>query len=482
MKHILIFAISLLFCHQSLQSQNGIEWSNPTSITISPNAKSPVIEVLEDGTPVVIWGQGSFILFSKIMEDTFTEPITISTDGVNPSIYSFGGLDMATYKNQIYLVYENFSQGVFLIRSLDGGESFESPVNVVTPAPGKWATLASVTTNDEGNPIVSVIMENSNETDARYIVIRSNDGGESFEEAVIANEPADGEFVCECCPSDLHAQGENIWLVFRNNDDNLRDIWVTKSNDGGNSFEQGIDIDAADWVINYCPISGPKMTPLANDSLITIWKSTNRVSFSTLHQQTMEKGMESSVPRFNTASNQNNPHIAGTHNTVGMVWEETDFEETSIDLVFALSRNGTTDLTTNFANITPIEGNQQFPSLTYLNETFHLVYVDGNNGIGYLQGVVPIIETDLQTPNNPLCIKLAKNPILNNINLQINCSLKKFDAQLFDLQGNQLQVWNEYHPSNNEVLNLKEHISNGLYLLSVQSQKGHWSKKIFIQR
>ena len=61
-------------------------------------------------------------------------------------------------------------------------------------------------------------------------------------------------------------------LFFRNNDNNLRDIWVSRSSNSGLDFTEATDVDDTDWVINACPISGPQMAQLAGDSLITAWK------------------------------------------------------------------------------------------------------------------------------------------------------------------------------------------------------------------
>ena len=230
MKKALLFFIAFLLCNcVNLKGQVGIEWSDPIDVSITSGNKSPVVGILENGTPALTWGNGSKILFTRMVDDAFITPIELSTGGNTPDIYSFGGIDMAIKGNQIFIVFENFGNGVFIIKSSDGGETFQAPVNVYDPAPGKWATLPSVTIDDSGNPLVSVILENTNETQGKHIMMRSMDAGATFGPPVIANEPAAGDFVCECCPADIYTQGENIWFIFRNNDNNLRDMWVCKS-------------------------------------------------------------------------------------------------------------------------------------------------------------------------------------------------------------------------------------------------------------
>ena len=196
-------------------AQNGIYWSPPIEVA-SPlfDDKSPRIALFDDGSPAVIWGKGSTIYFSRMEGSNFTTPFEINTNGVSPDIYGFGGIDLAIFENKIFIVYEDFVTGVHLVCSHDGGQTFELPVSVFDPPAGEWATLPSVGTDDLGNPLVSVLRELTNETQARYVMMRSNDGGQTFGPPVVASEPADGEYVCECCPSTIYSKGDDVFLVF----------------------------------------------------------------------------------------------------------------------------------------------------------------------------------------------------------------------------------------------------------------------------
>ena len=90
-------------------------------------------------------------------------------------------------------------------------------------------------------------------------------------------------------------------LAFRNNDDNLRDIWATKSTDGGENFPEATDIDDTDWQTFSCPSSGPHSL-IAGDSLFTTFFSAGegsaRVYLSSMHISSMEKGMQLKFPTF----------------------------------------------------------------------------------------------------------------------------------------------------------------------------------------
>jgi hypothetical protein len=482
----------LAFFTLTTHAQNGIFWSDPVTVAASTfGDDSPRIALLADGSPAVLWGKSGLnakIYFSRWNNDAFTDPMQINTNGLAPEVYSFGGLDLATHGSHVFLVFENFNNGIFLVRSTDGGQSFELPVSVFDPPPGDWATLASVGVTDAGNPLVSVIRQLTNETEARYVMMRSADGGLTFSLPVVASEPANGEFVCECCPSDIFSKNDNVWLAFRNNDNNLRDAWVSRSADGGATFDAAADVDATDWNLNACPISGIKIAPLGGDSLITAWMSgasgLGRVSFSTLHGSTMEKGWEFGFPQSNTNSQQVRPDIAGANDTIGVVWEETGFGLNSTDLMFAFSKNGAAGLTQNFTNITQATGLQRYPALAYANGFFHLVYADANGTLKYRKGTVSEVNSAGDFEKNELTVELVTQPVRENLLLRVQSPVsRQFDVALLDAGGRVLKNWPDVLAAAGEFLVKLEagQVAPGLHFLQVKTEGRVLVKKVIFQ-
>lgn len=488
-KFALLCSFFQLHFSSLIQAQEGIFWSTPLTVaTSSQGDDSPKIGLLSDGTPVVIWGRFGNIYFSKLSDGTFGEPVEVSTNGIDADIYNFGGIDLATHADNIFIVFENFNDGVFLIRSTDGGETFDNPVNVYDPPPGLWATLPSVATDENGNPLVSVIREQTNETEGQFIMMRSLDGGLSFEAPVVASEPASGDFVCECCPSDIYSTGEDVFLIYRNNDDNLRDMWVSRSVDGAASFESATDVDDTDWVLAACPISGPSIAPLVGDSLITAWASgasgSNRVSFSTLNGETMEKGWEFEFPRMNDNADQARPDVAGQNDTIGIVWEESGFGLDGVDLLFAFSKNGSNGLTNNIANLTETIGAQRFPSLTYANGFFHLVHTDGGNGLSYRKGTVSEVSNNENARTSPLDFKLAPHPVSGKkLNLTFNQTVNgPLDFRLFSTSGELIKYWEKIELNGEWSISLEiGDLSEGIYFLETISEKTRTVKKVIVK-
>lgn len=76
---------------------------------------------------------------------------------------------------------------------------------------------------------------------------------------------------CECCPTDwlLLPSGERL-LAFRNNDKNLREVFLTRSPDGAQYGENTSQVSDTAWEIGGCPLDGPSLA-LAGEVLVATW-------------------------------------------------------------------------------------------------------------------------------------------------------------------------------------------------------------------
>jgi hypothetical protein len=424
----LVFFLALCL-PKGVFSQNGLSWSPHVPIAAASfGDSSPRMALLADGTPVVVWGKPaavSQIWCARWTGTGFSAPVLVNTGSVAPGIYEFGGLDVATAGQRVFVVFENFDQGIFLARSEDGGASWQSPVTVFATPAGMGNTISAISTDATGNPIVTFLLQTSSETDAHVHLARSTDGGLTFSSSTNASAPAgDNGQACECCYQDILTSGDDtVFVAFRANQDNLRDMWVTRSTDNAGAFDTACDVDAQDWTISACPFSGPRLARLAGDSLLAVWMSrgsgVTRVYASTLHGGTMSKGIEFGFPGSSgaTAFNQNRPDVAGRQDTVAMVWEENGFFGTGQDLVCAFSTTGTGGLATNLAAMSGA-GAQQFPQLAYTNGVFHLLYVNSTLGLAYRQGTVvaPSSANEAIFGKNPVLV--YPNPVGDFLNLQ----------------------------------------------------------------
>lgn len=65
---------------------------------------------------------------------------------------------------------------------------------------------------------------------------------------------------CECCPQDLaFAPDGRAVLGYRNNIDNVRDMYVAISDQVGAFPEESVEVSDNDCNLMYCPVQGPRL-------------------------------------------------------------------------------------------------------------------------------------------------------------------------------------------------------------------------------
>jgi len=108
---------------------------------------------------------------------------------------------------------------------------------------------------------------------ARIFVSRESDG--------FASAPASGGapgVPCECCPIDLLLDGSDLWIGFRNNDANIRDMWLAQAPAGG-SFSNWVAASNSEGLVASCPMQGPRLAKTSSGEMIMVWStrgSTNK--------------------------------------------------------------------------------------------------------------------------------------------------------------------------------------------------------------
>jgi len=417
---LLLFNLSGLY----LPAQTFVQWSDSLVIATTPQPiTAPRIALLKDGTPLVTWGTSgspSRIWCARFENGTFTTPVGVVQDPFDPILFGFGGYDVAVSDSLIFIVFEQLQEGIFFTRSEDGGLTFDPPTLVQGQFSGGYATLASVAIDGTGNPLVSYIHDQNG---ASYKIRRSEDGGLNFLAPVTASTPSDGNAVCECCTSDIITSGDSVWLLYRNDNEDLRDIWVSRSTDLAETFDVATDVDATDWHLNFCPIAGPRMAR-SGDSLMTVWMSSasgvGRVYLSSLHTGTMQTGQQIGFPASVPQAAQSLPDVTAHGDTIGVV-----FLEKTREILFHYSTNGASGMVNQSTRFAVPMHTLQFPSLAFRDGIFHLTYVDATaDQILYRQGKLTKSSTTT-APNSGSGFSVFPNPTPRGGSLQIEMDLKQ---------------------------------------------------------
>ncbi|MDO8368683.1 MAG: hypothetical protein Q7T20_17930 [Saprospiraceae bacterium] len=465
---LLVFTLSGFY----LPAQTIVQWSDSVVITTTPQPiTAPRIALLKDGTPFVTWGTSgspSQIWCARFENGAFTTPVGVVQDPIDPSLFGFGGFDVAVSDSLVFIVFEQIQEGIFLSRSDDGGLTFAPPNLVQGPISGGYATLASVAVDGTGNPLVSYIHDQNGAT---YKIRRSEDGGINFLDPVTASTPSDGDAVCECCTSDLITSGDSVWLLYRNDNNDLRDIWVSRSTDLAATFDVAADVDATDWHLNFCPIAGPRMAR-SGDSLMTVWMSSasgvGRVYLSTLHAGTMQTGQQFGFPASAPQAAQSLPDVATSGDTIGMV-----FLEKSKEILFYFSTNGASNLVNQSTRFAVPLHTLQYPSLAFRDGVFHLTYVDATaDRILYRQGKLTE-SSSISEPKHTSDPTIFPNPAALGGSIRVEMDLRQSGRVSFLLADAIGKIIREFEfrdkPIENQPfeLNTKD-LSPGIYFLTAR--------------
>ena len=456
MKTILTFVV-LCFSLNSVFAQPTMTWDSPIDVSSQEFGNRCIrIALNQAGNPMVLHGKtgDNAGLYLSIMEDgIFGNPIQIVSE---TNIYLVGeseGPRMAVYENRVAVSYQIFGEwatGGHVVISEDDGYTWGEPY-AIAPTATEDHFMPHVAFNDEGLPWVAVKL-GVNPTEEG--ILHFNTDLDAFDPAISGSTATPG--VCECCPSNAFGYEGMYYNVVRTNGDNLRDFWITTSSDGVN-WDNAIDIDETDWVINACPASGTSSTVMEDGTLISAymaapngsrvyWSSTNLSAFTFLETGQIDPG--------NTSS-ENHPSISSSGDWLVAAWERNSG---GYNVMVAISDAGPQALEMSVMNVTEgLSGHNRYPSVVYDGEYIHLAYQNAMNG------VVHYLKGEISGTSKVEGVEFKENPWTITAH-ESGWILRGEDASytLYDLSGQALEMGeflNELHvPNNNKAMIL--HVRN----------------------
>jgi BNR repeat-like domain len=156
--------------------------------------------------------------------------------------------------------------------SKDGGKTWSESKNVdndTTPLTRGFFD-AVVLSNDEVAVSYLKDVKGSTKHEERDLRIAITKNG------VFQDEKLIDAVVCDCCNISLLVDNKNVLNVYyRDNNDDIRDIAVMKSNDNGVTFSKSEIIHNDKWEIKGCPHSGASSVATPTGALITWFSGTS---------------------------------------------------------------------------------------------------------------------------------------------------------------------------------------------------------------
>ncbi len=456
----------------------------PTLVVNSDKALGyarPRIVLNKSGAPVIIWGRANNkeIYTSTMGSGGFGMADTITPTGVYAAVQSWMGPSIGASGDTLFVAFKSQPEHtgfVYVVRSIDGGITFGDTVRVSSE---NWSRFAEVSVRPGGHPQVTYMEFDPNFSDPKYVVAVSNDGGMTFSSPVDGSSTSQGE-ACDCCPGFILAEKQRTVVMFRNNDNNLRDMWATVSTNGGMGFNTGADIDDNNWILNSCPSSGPDAIT-HKDTLIAVWMSGasgySKVNIGRADLNNLANNSNSEITP-GTFTNQNYPRIAGNGDTIAVVWQEVSAGK--IEIKIMASTNGVKGLASaSPVAINPSSSNYNGnPDIAYRNGVFHIVWQSNTDQTVYyrtadMRGGVGLNESEKPT------IRIYPNPAREYINITVTDMSPGYNYTILNTMGAQIES-GHLEGSGTQRIEVSE-LPPGIYFVRLDDERLSYTFKLTIE-
>lgn len=484
MKKSVLLTIVLMFTVVISKAQSGITWG--MGMNIASNTYSnhhPRMALDAQNNPMVIWGRMSdqSVMFSRWNGTMFTTPVALNPMWLTVATGSWQGPDIASKGDTVYVIVKRTpeaidSNRIFIFTSFNGGVSFNTPVELGYVA-DSISRFPTVTVDATGNPIVAFMKFDAGFGDARWVVTKSADYGNTFTTDVKASGQTGG-VVCDCCPGSILNRGSDVAMLYRSNIGNIRDSWAGLSADGANTFPVGFNVDQNNWNLFACPSSGPD-GEIIGDTLYTVFMngasgisrtylSKTSISNSSLNSVNLLTG---TIPML---GQQNYPRIASSGNAMAIVWKQSVNSVDQLPLLFTNNiANGfpASYDTVDLSHITNVD-------VALSNGKIFVIWEDDNSGtVKYRTGTYTSVTSVSEIEENPIAV--FPNPaVSNSIFVQLKNNLNaKVEIEITNVVGQQIKKQNltpEHGLLNVDISNL----NRGVYFLKVNSENDSFISKI----
>lgn len=471
-RKLLLLSTGLLLLTSSLFAQSGITWNSTTDVNMMSmyGNQHPRIVLDRSGDPMVLWGNAgnTNAYFSKWNGSSFTTPMVVNT-GVPVFAASWAGPDIAAHGDTVYVVVKETPEMMnpaWMYKSFNGGTSFTGPIQIDINLADSISRFPSVTTDNNGQPVVAYMKIDPSFNNARWVVTRSNDFGATFGIDVLASNWSGGD-VCDCCPSSITCTGNTVAVMYRDENSNIRDMWCGISNDAGNTFGGGFGLDNPDWMLMACPSTGPDGV-IIGDTLYSALMSGFSGDYLIYYSKSSISGMANSSVTPITgllpgATTQNYPRVATDGSAMGIVWKQAIGGQSQLPLLF------TNDITNGFpAQFDTVDLDDiTNADIAIRDGVIHIVWEDPNSGtVKYRSGTFNSILGVENASSNDM-VKVYPNPASSTMNVQIaNDYSGNAELSISDLLGQ--KVSSSIVTLNNGKVNVDiSELKTGIYLLDI---------------
>jgi hypothetical protein len=269
-------------------------------VHVSPAA----VAVAADGAPVVAWiaqeAQSNVVYVARPGDGGARVRVNPPSTSVD-SLHQSPGIASGPH-NELYVTWSAakpvpagglFASDLYLSRSLDSGRTWDSNVRVNEDRAISHS-FESLAVAPDGTVLVAWIDSRANDRAATYLARVAERGTR-----VAETQRLEAGETCVCCRVDLNSgPGETVAVMWRKVfPDNIRDMVLAVSRDGGRRFTAPALVHADQWKITACPHRGGAVATDARGRFYAVWYTEGTTEQPDLLFATSTDGRTFAAPR-----------------------------------------------------------------------------------------------------------------------------------------------------------------------------------------
>jgi len=283
MRHIILGAFFSILT--SVAFEQSIDYINKDAVVAI--GKMPQVTIGKKNNIHIVYGTGDSIMYvsSTTQGKSFTSPSLVA---VLPGLFASAmrGPQIAATDNGLVVTACTNKGNIYAFKQQGAGKWTKAmKVNDVEEV----AKEALMGLSADGLHVFAVWLAVKNPKGQNVYGARSIDGGKTWSKNLLVYDSPDNS-VCECCKPSVAVKGNNVYVMFRNWLGGNRDLYLAKSGNGGQSFENAQKSGAENWKLNGCPMDGGGL--VVNNSGIpqTVWRREGKIYASTIGSAEKEIG------------------------------------------------------------------------------------------------------------------------------------------------------------------------------------------------
>jgi hypothetical protein len=252
----------------------------PPVSTVSTFGKQPAVAVDRNNTIKIVFGRAEEIFYAASTDagKSFSSPVRVARQP-KLALGMTRGPQIITTKDYTVIAAAGFTGKIMAYRLKNGEAQWSQPVNILdadTTAKEGFITLAS----GKDNVVYAAWLDMRLKHKNNIFSAVSPDGGKTWSKPTLVYTAPEGQ-VCPCCrPAITADQQGNVYVMFRNELQGARDMFVAHSRDGGKSFRPAQKLGMGTWNLKACPMDGGGIALDSKGKVGTTWRRENTIYFA----------------------------------------------------------------------------------------------------------------------------------------------------------------------------------------------------------